>query len=178
MPWVFILIGLISSSENNRSQRAKPPPRQHACSPFGQFSLHEREKRGISQPVPPGPSRAWGGEHMLNALTFPAPWSQGPFLCVWFPGLTDHLSSLNSRRIIVISLLSSPGGQKTRTLGTGMLYKRKCPKRTTQTILPVQLFKIIPGHHIHHETRGRIIFPHSGFVVNMAFLSPQETRER
>lgn len=35
----------------------------------------------------------WAG---LNALNFPALWSQEAFLCVLFPGLADHLWSLNS----------------------------------------------------------------------------------
>lgn len=153
----FTLIGMIFISEDNRSLLEKPSSCHCACSSFGNGTLYEREKCVISQRVPTGLSRPTGIEHMLNTPPFPALQPQGAFLCVLLPGLIEHLWSLNSPCCLHWE------DKKKRPWGPANFKNRSVQKKATQIIISGQIFKIIPRHHIHHESRGRMIFPEFGF---------------
>lgn len=103
---VFILIGLISSSENNRSQLAKPPPRQHARSPFGQWnSPCKREKWHFPASAS---GAAQGCRHRAHAghTDFPSPLVPRSISLCTLPW------TCRPPLVLKLSLLSSMRGQK------------------------------------------------------------------
>lgn len=125
---------------------------------LGNGTLHEREKCVISQEIPPRLSRSAGIEPMLNAPPFPTLQPQGTFLWVLLPGLTDHLWSLNSPCCLHWE------DKKKRLWGPAHFKNRSAPQKSySDNITTVQIFKITPRHHIHHESTGRTIFPEFGF---------------
>lgn len=131
----FILIGLIYSSEDNRSQLTKP---------LGNGTLHAKEKRSISQLVP-WAEQGCGHRAHAECTSLSSPLIPRTISLCTVPW--THRPPLISK----ISLLSSLGGQKKKALKTSTLQKSKCPKMANQTILLVQLFKITLKHRIHHE---------------------------
>lgn len=120
---VFTLVGLISRSEDNRFKLAKPPPCQHACSPFGQWPLPCKREMWHFPASASGAEQGYRRRARAECTDFPSPLvprdiSLGTVPWTHRPPLVPKLS-----------LLSSLGRQKKKDLWSQHAVKMEVPKK-------------------------------------------------